>query len=69
MLPTDLRVCVWHEISKSNMALSSVYRPLNEVDIYGRVFLNADVVQLVEYMLAKHEVVGSNPIIRSNMLS
>ena len=25
----------------------------------------ADVVQLVEYMLAKHEVVGSNPIIRS----
>ena len=26
---------------------------------------NADVVQLVEYMLAKHEVTGSNPVIRS----
>ena len=29
---------------------------------------NADVVQLEEYMLAKHEVVGSNPIIRSRIL-
>ncbi len=38
--------------------------PASQVRILGAQ-PNADVVQLVEYMLAKHEVTGSNPVIRS----
>ena len=61
---------VEHDLAKVGVASSSlVFRSMIDMLMVTGVSVlspNAEVVQLVVHVLAKHKVAGSNPVFRSN---